>query len=184
MLVFGIIGLVGNAVSLTLLTGSRSANLNLGAAFLEVLNDALGSTAVIVAAIIIVTTGWARADAIVPLLIGVPILPRTLGLLRDTGRVLLESTPVGLDLDQVRHHILEFDQVHDVHDLHATQVATGLPVLTAHVIVGDDYFYDGHVPQRLDNLQACVAEHFPISIEYSTFQLEPAGHTEHEAGHH
>ena len=183
MLVFGIVGLVGNAVSLTILTSSRSANLNLRAAFLEVLNDAFGSAAVIVAAVVIVTTGWTRADAVVSLLIGVLILPRTLGLLRDTGRILLEATPAGLDLDEVRQHILDLDHVRDVHDLHATQVATGLPVLTAHVTIDDRCFHDGHVPRLLDDLQACVAEHFPVSIEHSTFQLEPAGHTEHEPSH-
>jgi cobalt-zinc-cadmium efflux system protein len=184
MLIFGIVGLVGNAVSLTVLAGSRGANLNLRAAFLEVLNDALGSAAVIVAAIIITTTGWTRADAVVSLLIGALILPRTLALLRDTGRVFLESTPAGLDLDQVRQHILDLDHVRGVHDLHATQIATGLPVLTAHVTVDDDCFYDGHVPQLLDHLQACVAQHFLVSIEHSTFQLEPVGHTDHEPTHH
>jgi cobalt-zinc-cadmium efflux system protein len=63
-------------------------------------------------------------------------------------------------------------------------VATGLPVLTAHVVVDDSCFQDGHVPQMLDQLQACVAEHFPVSIEHSTFQLEPAGHQQHEHGAH
>ena len=71
-----------------------------------------------------------------------------------------------------------------VHDLHASQVATGLPVLTAHVVVDDSCFQDGHVPQMLDQLQACVAEHFPVSIEHSTFQLEPASHRTHEHGAH
>ena len=72
----------------------------------------------------------------------------------------------------------------DVHDLHASQIATGLPVLTAHVVLDDSCFDDGHAPQLLDALQACVAEHFPVSVEHSTFQLEPASHVEHEVGHH
>ena len=63
-------------------------------------------------------------------------------------------------------------------------LATGLPVLTAHVVVDDSCFQDGHAPQMLDQLQACVAEHFPVSIEHSTFQLEPAGHRTHEHGAH
>ena len=185
MLVFGIVGLVGNVVSMTLLATSRSSNLNLRAAFLEVLNDALGSVAVIVAAIVIATTGWTRADAVVSLLIGVLILPRTLALLRDTGRVLLESTPTGLDLDSVRQHILDVPHVRTVHDLHASQIATGLPVLSAHVVVDDECFYDGHLATLLDDLQSCVAEHFPISVEHSTFQFEQASHVQHEAtGHH
>jgi cobalt-zinc-cadmium efflux system protein len=185
MLLFGIVGLTGNAVCMVVLAASRESNLNLRAAFLEVLNDALGSAAVIVAAIVIATTGWTRADAIVSLLIGALILPRTWRLLRESGRVLLEATPDGLDLDAVRQHILELPHVRDVHDLHASQIATGLPTLSAHVVLDDECFYDGHVPALLDRLQGCVAEHFPISVEHSTFQFEQSSHLAHEAtGHH
>jgi len=74
--------------------------------------------------------------------------------------------------------------VRDVHDLHASQIATGLPVLTAHVVVDDECFFDGHIPTLLDNLQGCVAEHFEVSVEHSTFQFEQASHTGHEAAHH
>lgn len=185
MLVFGIVGLVGNVMSMMVLTTSRASNLNLRAAFLEVLNDALGSVAVIVAAIVIATTGWTRADAVVSLLIGLLILPRTVALLRDTGRVLLEATPAGLDLDRVRQHILDVPHVRQVHDLHASQIASGLPVLSAHVVVDDDCFHDGHLARLLDDLQGCVAEHFPVSVAHSTFQFEQAGHIQHEVtGHH
>ena len=184
MFVFGIVGLVGNVISIILLARSRTGNLNLRAAFLEVLIDALGSVAVIVAAIVIATTGWTRADALVSLLIAVLILPRTVTLLRDTARVLLESTPAGLDLDEVRRHILEVPHIQDVHDLHASQIATGLPVLSAHIVVDDECFHDGHIPRLLDQLQACVAGHFPVSVEHSTFQFEQASHAQHETGHH
>jgi cobalt-zinc-cadmium efflux system protein len=184
MLAFGVLGLLGNVISIAILTRSRSANLNLRAAFLEVVNDALGSVAVLVAAIVIVTTGWTRADALVSLLIAVLILPRTVMLLRDTTRVLLESTPAGLDLDDVRRHILEVPHVQAVHDLHASQIATGLPVLSAHIVVDDECFHDGHIPRLLDQLQACVAEHFPVSVEHSTFQFEQSVHAQHETGRH
>ena len=184
MLVFGVVGLVGNVISIILLARSRTGNLNLRAAFLEVLIDALGSVAVIVAAIVIATTGWTRADALVSLLIAVLILPRTVTLLRDTARVLLESTPAGLDLDEVRRHILEVPHIQDVHDLHASQIATGLPVLSAHIVVDDECFHDGHIPRLLDQLQACVAGHFPVSVEHSTFQFEQASHAQHETGQH
>jgi cobalt-zinc-cadmium efflux system protein len=180
LIFFGIIGLLGNIASIVVLAGGRNSNFNLRAAFLEVVNDALGSVAVIVAAIIIATTGWTRADAVAAMLIGVLILPRTFTLLRETIDVLLESTPRGLDLDAVRSHILELPHVRAVHDLHATQIATGLPILTAHVVVDDECFYDGHAPQMVDDLQQCVAEHFAVSIEHSTFQLERAEHIEHE----
>ncbi|MBF4629275.1 cation diffusion facilitator family transporter [Curtobacterium flaccumfaciens] len=180
LLVFGVIGLAGNIASILVLAAGRNANFNLRAAFLEVVNDALGSVAVIVAAIVIAVTGWGGADAIAGLLIGVLILPRAFKLLRETVNVLLESTPTGLDLDDVRQHLLERDRVVEVHDLHASQIATGLPVLTAHVIVDRECFTDGTLPALLDDLQVCVAEHFDVSVEHSTFQLEPAGHTQHE----
>lgn len=180
LVVFGIIGLLGNVASIIVLASSRGKNLNLRAAFLEVLNDALGSVAVIAAAIVIATTGFQLADAIAAILIGALILPRAVLLLRDTTSVLLESTPKGLDLDSVRDHLLALPHVTAVHDLHVSQIATGMPVLTAHVVVDDSCFYDGHNARMLDDLQHCVAEHFSVQIEHSTFQLEPAGHGEHE----
>lgn len=180
LVVFGVIGLLGNVASIAVLASSRSKNLNLRAAFLEVFNDALGSVAVIAAAIVIATTGFQLADAIAAILIGALILPRAVLLLRDTTSVLLESTPKGLDLDSVRDHLLELPHVRSVHDLHVSQIATGLPVLTAHVVVDDECFYDGHNARMLDDLQHCVSAHFAVQIEHSTFQLEPAGHGAHE----
>ncbi|KQQ28330.1 cation diffusion facilitator family transporter [Frondihabitans sp. Leaf304] len=180
LLVFGIIGLVGNAASLAVLSSERGTNLNFRAAFLEVLNDALGSVAVIVAALVITFTGWARADVVAGMLIAVLIVPRTISLLRETTSVLLESTPRGLDLDAVRVHMLELPHVKGVHDLHASQIATGLPVLSAHVVVEQGCFEDGHAPRILDDLQTCVLDHFSVPIEHSTFQLEPVAHQQHE----
>jgi len=184
LLVFGVIGLVANIASIAVLLSARSDNLNLRAAFLEVVNDALGSGAVIVAAVVIATTGWGGADAVAALFVGALIIPRTVRLLREALDVLLESTPRGLDLDAVRDHLLGVELVRGVHDLHASQIATGLPVLTAHVVVDDECFHDGHVPRILDALQECVAGHFDVNIEHSTFQLEPPSHAEHEAGVH
>lgn len=184
LLIFGIIGLVANIASITVLTAGRSANLNMRAAFLEVVNDALGSVAVIVSAIVIATTGWTRADAIAGMLISVLIVPRALILLRETVSVLLEATPKELDLDAVRGHLLELPDVAAVHDLHASQIATGLPVLTAHIVVSDACFTNSRVPKLLDELQSCVAEHFPVSIEHSTFQIEPSTHPDHEHAAH
>ncbi len=186
MLWFGIIGLAGNAIGLIILASGRNHNFNMKAAFLEVLNDALGSVAVIAAAIIIALTGWLQADALVSLLIGVLIIPRTLKLLRDTVNVLMESTPKGLDLAKVREHILALPpHVIDVHDLHASLVASGTPpVLSAHVTVEDNCMTDGHAASILADLQDCVAQHFDISVEHSTFQIEPASHRDQESIHH
>jgi cobalt-zinc-cadmium efflux system protein len=184
LIIFGIIGLVANVASIAVLAGGRSANFNLRAAFLEVVNDALGSVAVIISAVVISLTGFYRADSIVAMLIGALIIPRTLKLLKETISVLLETTPAGLDLDDVRAHILGLPQVNAVHDLHASQVATNLPVISAHVVVDEKCFRDGTAPAVLDDLQKCVATHFPVSVEHSTFQLEPANHSEHEDAVH
>ncbi|MFX0539983.1 cation diffusion facilitator family transporter [Ornithinimicrobium sp. Y1847] len=184
VLIFGAVGLAANLIALAVLAGGRGANLNMRAAFLEVLNDALGSVAVIISAIVIMTTGWHRADAIAGILIALLIMPRAVVILHEAGSVLLESAPPGLDLADVRAHILELDHVLEVHDLHASRIGTGTPVLTAHVVVEEECFRDDHVPQLLDALQQCVAEHFDVSVEHSTFQLEPPGHTAHEVGHH
>ena len=184
MIVFGLVGLAGNLLSLLLLLPGRNVSFTVRAAVLEVINDALGSVAVLVAGVIIASTGWLRADAVVSILIGALILPRTVRLLRETTDVLLEATPRGLDLDAVRAHLLALDHVHGVHDLHASQIAAALPVLTAHVVVDDSCFNDGHAPQILDELQSCVAEHFQLSVEHSTFQLEPVHHAGHEAHVH
>ncbi|ROS78749.1 cation diffusion facilitator family transporter [Cellulomonas sp. PhB143] len=184
LLVFGIVGLVGNVASLLVLVGRRADSLNLRAAFLEVVNDALGSVGVIVAAVVVATTGWQRADAVAGLVIGVLILPRALRILAETTNVLLESTPPGLDLGEVRAALLAVEHVEAVHDMHASLIASGLPTLSAHVVVTDGCFRDGHAPQILDALQRCVAERFAVPVEHSTFQLEPAGHAAHEPGSH
>ena len=182
MVAFGVVGLLGNLAGIAVLVGARSANLNMRAAFLEVVNDALGSLAVLVAALVIAVTGWLRADALASLLIGALIIPRTLKILREAIDVLLESTPRGLELNEVREHLMGVGQVQGVHDLHASQVATGLPVLTAHVVVGDSCFSDGNLPALLDELQRCLAGHF--DVEHSTFQFEPGGHEAHEPSAH
>ncbi|MBB2959610.1 cation diffusion facilitator family transporter [Pseudoclavibacter helvolus] len=172
LLIFGIIGLVANIVAISILASSRGANFNMRAAFLEVLNDALGSLGVIVAAIVIATTGFMQADAIAGLVIAALIVPRAFKLMRETTSVLMEFTPAGLDLDEVRRHILELEHVTDVHDLHASTVSTGLPTISAHVVVEDECFQDGHAAEVLGNVRACVAEHFEVSIPHSTFQIE------------
>ena len=137
LLIFGIIGLAANIASMLVLSAGRGHNLNMRAAFLEVVNDALGSVAVIVSALVIATTGWTQADAIAGMAISVLIFPRAVKILREAGSVLLETVPDGLDLVQVRAHLLGVPHVSDVHDLHASLIGTGLPVLTAHVVLED-----------------------------------------------
>ncbi len=184
LLVFGVVGLVGNMVAIAVLASGRDANLNMRAAFLEVVNDALGSVGVIVAAIVIRTTGWLQADALAGLLIAALIVPRAVTILREAGGILLEQTPRGLDLGEVREHMLGVDHVVDVHDLHASTVATGLPVISAHVVVDDECFQTGHAPEILQRLAECVATHFPVALEHSTFQIETAEHAAQETHRH
>lgn len=180
LLIFGIVGLTANVIAISILSSSRGANFNMRAAFLEVINDALGSLGVIVAAIVIATTGFLQADALAGLFIAALIVPRAFKLMRETSSVLMEFTPKGLDLDKVRQHILELDHVKNVHDLHASTVATGLPTLTAHVVVEDACFNDGHAAEVLHEVKECVAEHFEVSVHHSTFQIETEHISEHE----
>ncbi|GAA3209906.1 cation diffusion facilitator family transporter [Streptomyces thermocoprophilus] len=179
MIAFGAIGLAANTVSLTLLMRGQAESLNVRAAFLEVAADALGSLAVIVSAAVILATGWLPADPIASLVIGLLIVPRTLRLLRETLDVLLEAAPKGVDMAEVRSHILALDGVEDVHDLHAWTITSGLPVLSAHVVVRSDVLNAIGHEKMLHELQECLGGHF--DVEHCTFQLEPAGHAEHEA---
>jgi cobalt-zinc-cadmium efflux system protein len=176
------LGLVANMVSLRLLAGGRHESLNVRGAFLEVLGDALGSIAVVVAAVVIAVTGQLRADPIASLVIAALIVPRAIRLLRDAGEVLLEGTPRGVDLDEVRRHMMAQPGVVDVHDLHAWTITSGVPVLSAHVTVEAELLGDGCGGSMLDRLHHCLREDF--DVEHSTFQLEPAGHREHEGADH
>ena len=172
LMIFGAVGLAGNIASMVVLSPARKANFNMRAAFLEVTADALGSVGVILAAVVIWTTGWQQADAVAGLLIAALIIPRALKLLVETARILLEFAPKGLNLEEVRRHMLQLEHVEEVHDLHASTVATGLPVISAHVVVDETCFRDGCGPDTLAKLQACVAEHFAVPVHHSTFQLE------------
>lgn len=180
LLVFGVIGLAANAIAIAVLASSRGTNLNLRAAFLEVLNDALGSLGVIVAALVITLTGFQQADALAGLFIAALIVPRAFALLRETLGILMEFAPSGLDLDLVRTHLLGVTHVKDVHDVHASTVATGLPTVTAHVVVRDECFHDGHAIDILEQVRTCLNEHFEVSIEHSTFQIETEAFRERE----
>ncbi|MFD5073588.1 cation diffusion facilitator family transporter [Streptomyces sp. NPDC058371] len=177
--VFGLIGLVANMISLTLLMRGQKESLNVRGAFLEVAADALGSVAVLIAATVILTTGWQAADPVASLVIGLMIVPRTWKLLRETLDVLLESAPRDVDMAEVRAHILALPGVEDVHDLHAWTITSGMPVLSAHVVVGTDTLNAIGHEKILHELQGCLGDHF--DVEHCTFQLEPSGHAEHEA---
>lgn len=181
LLFFGILGLAANIGSLFVLKSDAGDNLNMRAAFLEVCNDALGSVAVIISAIVMMTTGWDGVDALAGALIALLMIPRAIRLLRDAMRVLLEETPQGLDLDEVRDHLQHVDHVIAVHDLHASMVSTGQPILTAHIVV-EPTLTMNDAGRVLHACQDCLREHFPVSIPHTTFQIEPLGYTSDNAG--
>lgn len=176
VLIFALIGLALNVISMFVLAPGRGANFNMKAAFLEVAMDALTTLAVVASAILTMTTGYQRADTIAAFVIAVLILPRAGLLVRDTIKVLMEFTPEGLDLQEVRAHLLTKPHVLDVHDLHASTVATGLPTLSAHVVLEEQCFETGHAPQILAKLHRCVTEHFDVAVHHATFQLETTHH--------
>ncbi|MFD0032969.1 cation diffusion facilitator family transporter [Streptomyces sp. NPDC055059] len=178
-IVFGVIGLVANMISLSILVRGQKDSLNVRGAFLEVAADALGSVAVIISATIILATGWQAADPIASIAIGLMIVPRTVKLLRETLNVLLEAAPKGVDMAEVRAHIAGLPGVLDVHDLHAWTITSGMPVLSAHVVVSSEALNAIGHEKMLHELQGCLGVHF--DVEHCTFQLEPVGHAEHEA---
>jgi cobalt-zinc-cadmium efflux system protein len=182
MLVVAVVGALASLAGLLVLRPAQSKSLNMRGAYLEVFGDLVGSLAVIVAALLILITGWTPFDAIASLAIVVLIIPRAWSLLREVVDVLLEATPHGVDLDEVRQHIMRVSGVVDVHDLHAWTITSGVPVLSAHVIVDQACISEGRSGEVLDRLGECLGGHFDVS--HCTFQLEPVGHQEHEAAHH
>src|SRR5690606_41718093 len=112
--------------------GGKDTSLNMEAAFLEVANDALGSLGVIIAALVIRYTGFQQADALAGLFIAALIVPRAVRILRDTLRILMEYTPEGVDLDEVREHLLAPEHVQAVHDPHASPAGSRRPISSAH----------------------------------------------------
>ncbi len=179
MLVVAIVGLVANGVAMWLLSAAQRHSINMRGAYIEVLGDLIGSAAVIVAAVVIMLTGWVQADAIASLFIAAMIVPRAISLLSEVVSVLAESAPKGTQVSDIRNHLLSTAGVVDVHDVHVWQLTRGAPVFTAHVVVEDAALQDGRSSGILSQLQDCLSQHF--DVEHSTFQLEPAGHVEHDA---
>jgi cobalt-zinc-cadmium efflux system protein len=182
VIVVAAVGIAVNVAASWVLAKANRSSLNVQGAFRHVLTDLYGFIGTLAAGIIIVTTGFTRADAIASLIVVVLMVKAAWELLRDSGRILLEAAPEDMDLEQVRAHLTEVPHVVGLHDLHAWTVTSGLPALSAHVVIEDDCFNDGHAPRLLDQLQSCLTGHFVV--EHSTFQLEAAAHASHEPGTH
>ena len=170
LLIVAVVGLIINLISFRLLSAGSKDSINLRGAYLEVLGDLLGSAGVIVAAVIIYTTGWRYADPLIGAGIGLFILPRTFTLTRQALRILMETAPAGLDVDQVRERILALEGVSDVHDLHIWTITSGLESASGHVVV--EHPADYH--DVLDRVLTVLAEDYHIT--HTTIQCEPAQH--------
>ena len=178
MVGFAAVGLIANAVSLGILNRSETGSLNLRGAVNEVFADLVGSVLAVLAGVAILIWDWHRADPLASLVIAVLILPRSLILLKEAAAVLLEIAPAGMDLDEIRRHLRGVPGVIDVHDLHAWTITSGMPSLSAHVIVSEEALDEHGVGGILDRLADCTAEHF--DVRHSTFQVEPVTHRDHE----
>ncbi len=170
MLVVALAGVAVNLICFLLLRQGARESMNVEGAYLEVLADLLGSIAVVVAAIVIGTTGWEAADPIAAALIGLWVVPRTLKLARTALRVLLQSAPPDIDVEQMRTDLAALDGVVDVHDLHVWTLTSEMDVATAHLMVkvGDD----GHAV--LDAARDLLRDRY--SIAHATLQVEPDDH--------
>lgn len=172
MIVVAVIGLVVNVAAALILSRGEGESLNMSAALRHVFADLLGSIGVIVAALIILLTGWRYADPLISVLIGLLIAGSAWPVLRDSIRVLLEAAPRGIDAAQVGNQMASVDGVTEVHDLHIWTITSGFPALSAHVVVDPDV--DCHVQRR--KLAELLADQF--GIEHTTLQVdhEPRSH--------
>ncbi|HEX7255538.1 MAG TPA: cation diffusion facilitator family transporter [Gaiellaceae bacterium] len=172
MLLVATIGLVGNLVAAGILARTAHSSINMQAALRHVIADALGSTGVVAAALVILLTGWRYADPAVGALIAVLVLASSWSVLRDSVQILLEGTPSGIDAGALGRRLSGMEGVVDVHDLHVWTITSGFVALSAHVLVepGDDC----HARRR--ELERVLAEEY--GIEHTTLQVDharPAG---------
>lgn len=169
MLVVASLGLLVNIIGAYLLHGSQGRSLNMRGVFLHIIGDLLGSVGAIIAALIMMTTGWYQADPIVSFLIGILILASAWTLVRDTVNVLLEGTPVGLAFEEVETAMCDVPGVMAVGDLHMWSLTSGIDALSAHVAVEE-----GADPQQvLCDLKAVVHDRF--HLDHTTIELTGPG---------
>ncbi|MCB0827832.1 MAG: cation transporter [Solirubrobacterales bacterium] len=166
MLVIAVVGLGANLVAAYVLFRASGDSLNVKAALRHVLADVAGSLGVIVAAGIILATGWDQVDALVSILISVLIAASAWSILRESVDVLLEAAPKGTDPEQIGLAMAGQQGVEQVHDLHVWQITSGFPTLSAHVLVGPGA--DCHGIRR--ELEAMLAERY--EIRHTTLQVE------------
>jgi cobalt-zinc-cadmium efflux system protein len=182
IVVVAVVGVMVNIAAAWVLAKANRSSLNVEGAYQHIVTDLYGFIGTAIAGVVVLTTGWRRADPVASLVVVALVLRASWGLLQASGHVLLEGTPETVDLDEVRQHISELPEVVSVHDLHAWTLTSDLPALSAHVVITDACLNDGSAARLLDHLQECLADHF--DVEHSTFQLEAATHADHELGTH
>ena len=168
MLAVAVAGLIVNLISMRMLHAGSKESLNLKGAYFEVLADMLGSVGVILAAIVVMLTGWTIADPIIGAAIGLFIVPRTWILLKGAVSILMEATPAHVDADLLRQRLIEVPNVTDVHDLHVWTLTSGLDAMSGHLVV-DDMAHAGTVLAA-----ARDAMHENFGITHATIQIEDA----------
>ena len=182
LIVVAAVGVGVNLAATVTLSRANRQSLNMEGAYRHILTDLYGFAGTLIAGIVIVATGFDRADAVASLVVVLLMLGAAVRLLRPAVHILLEATPEDIDLEEVRRHLVELPEVQSVHDLHAWTLTSSLPILTAHVVVTDECFRTGDAGRVLDHLQDCLSGHFDVA--HSTLQFEAAGHLEHELGGH
>ena len=170
MLVVAVVGLAANLVAFALLREGAKESLNVQGAYLEVLADTLGSVGVIVAAVVVATTGWSYADPLIGAGIGLFVLPRAWRLGGQALRILIQAAPPDVSMDAVQADLAGLDGVVDVHDVHVWTLTSAMEVASAHVMIGVDV--DPHAV--LDRARALLSERY--GVEHATLQVEPADH--------
>lgn len=170
MLVIAVLGLIVNLISMRLLSAASGESLNVKGAYLEVWSDMLGSIGVIIAAVLIMLTGWGWVDSVVAAAIGFWVVPRTWTLLKASMNVLLQGVPDGIDIDAVEQAIHAVPGVREVHDLHIWALTSGKNVLSTHLVVDPA---PGSEQQVLAQVTELLHEQFDIS--HVTIQIEGAG---------
>jgi cobalt-zinc-cadmium efflux system protein len=166
MLAVAAVGLAVNLACAFLLHGDAASSLNVRAAYLDVLGDALSSLGVVIAAAVVISTGWTLADPLVSGAIALVIVPRTWRLLRQAVNVLLEGTPAHLDLHEIEEAMRLVPGVRRVHDLHVWTLTSGREAMSAHVVVDDVRESE----RLLETLHAVL--HARFGIDHTTIQLE------------
>ena len=169
MLTVAIIGLGVNVLAAWVLYSSSGESLNVKAALRHVLADLAGSVGVIIAAVVIMLTGWEAADPIISILISLLIVASAWSILRDSVDVLLEAVPRGLDAEKIGMAMASVPEVEQVHDLHVWEITSGFPSLSAHVLVGKDS--DCHAARA--EIEAVLHDEF--EIDHVTLQVEHSG---------